>query len=116
MRLMVLTLPADFYIVKKSYRAYNGCIFFQVEFAVNHDTLNYLYILDGIFEESNQKLMVKSEQRPEGMDVSAAISFMQYTVGLKNVFNLFKEEIFEMVQDILDNPEYAHLRYVFLPI
>jgi hypothetical protein len=116
MRLMVLSLPVDFSIIKKRYRAYNGCIFFQVKFNVNHDTLDYVFTLGGVFEEDSQKLMITSEQRPEEMEVSTAISFMQYTVGLKNVFNLFKEEIFEMVQDTLDDQQYAHLRYIFLPI
>lgn len=116
MRLFVQTLPADFTILKNSYRAFNGCIFFQVKFTVKHDTLDYIYTLKGEFDENRKTLMIVSDQRPKGMEISAAISFMQHAIGLKNLFNLFKEEIFKMVKDALDSPEYAHLRFVFLPI
>lgn len=116
MRLIVSSLPADFSILKKVYKAINGRILFDVKFSVEHDTLEYVCTLNGLFEENRQELRIISEERPDGMEILSVIRFMQYNVGLKNIFNLFKEEIFEMVQDTLDDNAYAHLRYVLLPL
>lgn len=116
MEMLVGTLPAKFYILKKCYKAYNGCIFFQIRFRLFHDTLEYIYVFSGLFQEDRQELYIKPEKIPEDMETSTAVSFMQYTVGLINVFNLLKEEIYELVEDVLDKQEFGHLRFTFLPI
>ena len=116
MKIKIGTLLARFYILKKKYWAYDGCIFWQVKFRFKHDLLEYIYVLSGLYREERKELYIKPEQVPEVMEISTAISFMQYTVGLVNLFNLFKEDIFLMLESQLEKPEFVHLRFVFLSI
>jgi hypothetical protein len=116
MEISVLTLPARFHILKKRYKAFEGCIFVQVKFHVNHDKLDYVYVLSALFVDEKRDLRIKTVNIPEEMSDEAATGFILHGVGLRNLFNLFKEEIFEMLELELDKDEYAHLRFVFLPI
>lgn len=117
MELLVGTLPALFSLIKKSYKAYDGCIFVQVRFKLEHDALEYIYVLSGLFDcEREETFYLDCEYEPIDMDKSTALFLVQELVGLRNVFNLFKEEIYEMLQAELDKFEYAHLRFVFLPV
>lgn len=116
MEILVSTLPARFQILNKTYKALDGWILVQIQFQVNHDNLDYIYILSGLFVDERHDLFIKTVNIPDGMSNEAALGFMQHGVGLLNVFNLFKEEIFEMLELELEKDEYAQLRFVFLPI
>jgi hypothetical protein len=69
-----------------------------------------------LLHEDRKELFIVPEQIPEHTEGSTAINFMKNIVGLKSLFILFKEEIFEMVEEVLDSQEYGHLRLTFLPI
>lgn len=116
MEISFLTLPARFHILKKRFKAYEGCVFFQVKFHVNHDNLDYIYVFSGLFVDDKRDLHIKAVKIPEDMSNEAAMGFILHVVGLRNIFNLFKEDIFKMLELELDKHEYAHLRFVFLPV
>jgi len=116
MELIIATLPTRFTILKKEYKAYDACIFLQVLFRVEHDSLEYIYTLSCLFQDDKEEvLFVKCNQRPEGMEESAAL-FLYDLIGARTVFNLFKEEIHDMLEPELQRHEYSYLRFVLLPV